>query len=176
MGPHPGGPAPFTGAGFLRNAELGNVVNLRASYHQEAEAMVARLTEDLGITRVAVMYQNDSHGQSGLDGVVAALAKRSLEPVAFWYYRHSARLTRRRPMPAICSAICSVVQNGQSKTGGTTGAGRWLAVRWPCAGTLRTASSSTGTRRWCSSRAAHDAPVALRGEIKRATPELTSGS
>ena len=65
--------APFTGAGFLREAELENVVNLRASYHQEAEEMVARLTEDLGITRVAVMYQNDSYGQSGLDGVVDAL-------------------------------------------------------------------------------------------------------
>ncbi len=51
--------APFTGAGFLREAGLENVVNLRASYHQEAEEMVARLTEELGITRVAVMYQND---------------------------------------------------------------------------------------------------------------------
>ena len=82
--------APFTGAGFLRDSALGNVVNLRASYHQEAEAMVARLTEDLGITRVAVMYQNDSYGQSGLDGVVEALGKRGLEPVAFWYYQRNS--------------------------------------------------------------------------------------
>ncbi|MCY3505209.1 MAG: ABC transporter substrate-binding protein [Chloroflexi bacterium] len=82
--------APFTGAGFLRDSALGNVVNLRASYHQEAEEMVARLTEDLGITRVAVMYQNDSYGQSGLDGVVEALGKRGLEPVAFWYYQRNS--------------------------------------------------------------------------------------
>ncbi len=82
--------APFTGAGFLREAGLQNVVNLRASYHQEAEEMVARLTEDLGITRVAVMYQNDSYGQSGLDGVVDALGKRGLEPVASWYYQRNS--------------------------------------------------------------------------------------
>ena len=82
--------APFTGAGFLREAELENVVNLRASYHQEAEVMVARLTEDLGITRVAVMYQNDSYGQSGLDGVVDALGQRGLEPVAYWYYQRNS--------------------------------------------------------------------------------------
>ena len=82
--------APFTGAGFLREAGLENVVNLRASYHQEAEEMVARLTEDLGITRFAVMYQNDSYGQSGLDGVVDALGQRGLEPVASWYYQRNS--------------------------------------------------------------------------------------
>ena len=40
---------------------LGNVLNLRASYHQETEEMVARLTEDLGATRVAVLYQDDAY-------------------------------------------------------------------------------------------------------------------
>ena len=77
--------APFTGAGFLRDPELESVVNLRASYGQETEHMVERLTEDLGVTRVAVMYQNDSYGQSGLNGVIDALGKRGLEPVATWY-------------------------------------------------------------------------------------------
>ena len=78
--------APFTGAEFLRDAELANVINLRASYYQETEHMVARLTEDLGVTRVAVLYQNDSYGQAGLDGVVIALEKRDLEPVTSRYY------------------------------------------------------------------------------------------
>ena len=82
--------APFTGAGFLRNAELGSVVNLRASYAQETEHMVERLTEDLGVTRVAVMYQNDSYGQSGLNGVVEALGRRGLEPAATWYYERNS--------------------------------------------------------------------------------------
>ena len=82
--------APFTGAGFLRNPELASVVNLRASYAQETEHMVERLTADLGVTRVAVMYQNDSYGQSGLNGVLDALARRGLEPVATWYYERNS--------------------------------------------------------------------------------------
>ena len=82
--------APFTGAGFLRDSELRSVVNLRASYAQETEYMVERLTEDLGISRVAVMYQNDSYGQSGLSGVLDALARRGLEPVETWYYERNS--------------------------------------------------------------------------------------
>ncbi|MDE2716280.1 MAG: ABC transporter substrate-binding protein [Chloroflexota bacterium] len=82
--------APFTGAGFLRNPELKSVVNLRASYAQETEHMVERLTADLGVTRVAVMYQNDSYGQSGLTGVLEALDRRGLEPVATWYYERNS--------------------------------------------------------------------------------------
>ena len=78
--------APFTGAEFLRDPRLTNVLNLRASYYQETEEMVARLTEDLGITRVAVMYQDDSYGRNGLDGVISALKRRELEPVGSWHY------------------------------------------------------------------------------------------
>lgn len=81
--------APFTGAGFLRNPELKTVVNLRASYAQETEHMVERLTADLGVTRVAVLYQNDSYGQSGLNGVIDALDRRGLKPVATWYYERN---------------------------------------------------------------------------------------
>ena len=82
--------APFTGAGFLRDPELATVVNLRASYAQETERMVEHLTEDLGIRRVAVMYQNDSYGQAGLGGVVDALEQRNLNPVATWYYERNS--------------------------------------------------------------------------------------
>ena len=48
--------------------------------------MVARLTEDLGVTRVAVMYQEDSFGRNGLDGVSSALKRRGLEPLGAWHY------------------------------------------------------------------------------------------
>ena len=81
--------APFTGAEFLRDPELDNVLNLRASYYQETEEMVARLTTDLGITRIAVFYQNDSFGQAGLEGVRRALTRRDLEPVAAWHYERN---------------------------------------------------------------------------------------
>ena len=79
--------APFTGAAFLRDAaQLPNVINMRASYNQETEEMVARLTTDLGIRRIAVMYQDDSFGRAGLQGALAALEKRGMEPVAVGLY------------------------------------------------------------------------------------------
>ena len=79
----------FTGAALLRNPGTDGVVNLRASYAQETETIVERLTADLGITRVAVLYQLDTYGIDGLKGVRAALARRGLEPVASWYYERN---------------------------------------------------------------------------------------
>jgi ABC-type branched-subunit amino acid transport system substrate-binding protein len=78
--------APFTGAAFLRENRWQNVINLRASYNQETEAMVARLTTDLGIKRIAVMYQDDSFGRAGYRGVRQALERRGMEPVAIGVY------------------------------------------------------------------------------------------
>ena len=78
--------APFTGAAFLREAQWSNVVNLRASYNQETEEMVARLTEDMGIRRIAVLYQDDSFGRTGYRGVRAALDRRGMTPVAVGLY------------------------------------------------------------------------------------------
>ena len=78
--------APFTGAAFLRQAKWRNVINLRASYNQETEAMVARLTADLSIERIAVMYQDDSFGRAGYRGARQALERRGMEPVAVGVY------------------------------------------------------------------------------------------
>ena len=78
--------APFTGAAFLRETTYRNVVNLRASYFQETEEMVARLTEDLGIERIAVLYQDDSFGLAGFDGATRALDRRDMEPVSVGFY------------------------------------------------------------------------------------------
>lgn len=76
--------APFTGAGFLRGEP--HVINLRASYAQETEEMVERLTRDLGIERIAVVIQNDSFGRAGLAGVRAAFERRGMEAVAIGVY------------------------------------------------------------------------------------------
>ena len=78
--------APFTGAGFLRNDDWDNIVNLRASYAQETEEMVERLTTDLGITRIAVMFQDDSFGRAGYNGALAAMERRGMELVATGVY------------------------------------------------------------------------------------------
>jgi branched-chain amino acid transport system substrate-binding protein len=57
---------PFTGAEFLRDIKLANVINLRASYFQETEEMVERLTRDLGASRIAILFQDDAFGRAGL--------------------------------------------------------------------------------------------------------------
>lgn len=69
---------PFTGAEFLRNPFKPNVINVRASYFQETEVMVERLTKDLGVNRIAILFQDDAFGRAGLEGVRIALTKRSL--------------------------------------------------------------------------------------------------
>jgi len=77
----------FTGAGLLRKDDKTGkpfpyVINFRASYGNETEALVERLTTDLGIKRIACFYQNDSFGLAGLSGTTTALKKRNMELVA----------------------------------------------------------------------------------------------
>lgn len=67
---------PFTGAGFLRDPKLSNVVNLRASYDQETEAWIAYLSDLKNVERIAILYQDDAFGQAGLSGVKKAMDKR----------------------------------------------------------------------------------------------------
>jgi len=73
---------PFTGAEFLRNPYKRYVVNVRASYFQETEAWIEHLTKDLGISKIAILYQDDAFGLAGLEGVQRALAKRNMTLVA----------------------------------------------------------------------------------------------
>jgi branched-chain amino acid transport system substrate-binding protein len=68
----------FTGAGFLRNPKLENVINVRASYDAETEAWVKHLTEDLKITKIAIFYQDDAFGRAGLSGFKKAMDKRNM--------------------------------------------------------------------------------------------------
>ena len=70
---------PFTGAAFLRDPKLTNVINVRASYDTETEAWIKHLSEDLKIKKIAIFYQDDAFGRAGLDGVKAAMAKRGME-------------------------------------------------------------------------------------------------
>ena len=69
----------FTGAEFLREPYKPLVMNIRASYFQETEAMVEHLTKDIGASKIAIMYQDDAFGQAGLAGVKKALDKRQIQ-------------------------------------------------------------------------------------------------
>jgi ABC-type branched-subunit amino acid transport system substrate-binding protein len=102
----------FTGAGFLRNPKLDNVVNIRASYGAETEAWVRHLTEDLKVTKIAIFYQDDAFGRSGLDGVKAAMKKRNMELLAEGAFERntvavkSALLALKRAEPEAVVMVC----------------------------------------------------------------------
>ena len=83
--------APFTGAEFLRSPDYQHILNVRASYYQETAEMVKRLMEDLGVTRIAVMYQDDSFGRAGYQGVRIALQREGMEPVAIGIYPRNTK-------------------------------------------------------------------------------------
>src|SRR5712691_110867 len=72
----------FTGAMFLRNTKLENVINIRASYDAETESWVKHLTEDLKFKKIAILYQDDAFGRAGLSGFKKAMDKRGLEIAA----------------------------------------------------------------------------------------------
>jgi ABC-type branched-subunit amino acid transport system substrate-binding protein len=86
--------APFTGAAFLRDPSWNNIINLRASYNQETEEIVARLIADRGIERIAVLFQDDSFGRAGYRGVLQALDRRRMEPVAIGLYPRNTTAVR----------------------------------------------------------------------------------
>ena len=86
--------APFTGAEFLRDDDWRNIINLRASYYQETEEIVARLIADQGSDRIAVMFQDDSFGRAGYRGVLQALDRREMEPVAIGLYPRNTTAVR----------------------------------------------------------------------------------
>ena len=85
----------FTGAEFLRTPYKGNVVNVRASYFQETETMVEHLTKDLGVSRIAIFYQDDAFGQAGLAGVKRALDRRKMALVAEGAYERNTTAVKR---------------------------------------------------------------------------------
>ncbi len=68
----------FTGAQSLRDPLNRYIFNVRASYFDETELIVAHLVQQ-GITKIAVFYQNDAYGKAGLAGVERAMKKRTLE-------------------------------------------------------------------------------------------------
>ncbi|MBI2306463.1 MAG: ABC transporter substrate-binding protein [Rhodocyclales bacterium] len=76
----------ISGAGTIRQSPRENpnnryMFNIRASYADETDAIVSQLVS-LGLKNIAVFYQNDGFGLSGLEGVTAALKKHNVTPSA----------------------------------------------------------------------------------------------
>jgi ABC-type branched-subunit amino acid transport system substrate-binding protein len=81
--------APYTGAEGLRTPYNPWIFHIRAGYADETEAMVKQFVTS-GITRIAVFYQNDAFGQTGLSGVEHALEKQKLKIVSKGSYEKNS--------------------------------------------------------------------------------------
>jgi branched-chain amino acid transport system substrate-binding protein len=105
----------FTGAEFLSDPYKPSVINLRASYFLETEAMVAHLTEDLGVTRIAIFYQDDAFGQAGLAGVKRALDRRQMALVGEGTYERNTTAVKRALLSIKMSKPEAVIMIGAYK-------------------------------------------------------------
>jgi branched-chain amino acid transport system substrate-binding protein len=82
-----------SGSQSLREPVIREVFNIRASYAQETEALIAKLFEN-GAKSVAVVYQFDGFGLSVLAGTKQALQKRGAEVVATGYFQRNTTAIR----------------------------------------------------------------------------------
>ena len=92
--------APFTGAEFLRNPFKKYVVNVRGSYFEETEEMARYYVDTLHYKNIAILYQDDSFGRAGLEGITLALQRRGITL--------SAEATFRRNTLAVKQAVVSI--------------------------------------------------------------------
>lgn len=72
--------APSTGAMVLHQPVKRYVFNVRATYQREAEKAVTHLNT-MGVTRIAVVYADDSFGRDGLEGAHRGFQKAGFEPL-----------------------------------------------------------------------------------------------
>jgi ABC-type branched-subunit amino acid transport system substrate-binding protein len=69
--------APFTGALLARPKDARSVMNIRASYPEEAEKLVQHLAT-VGIKRIGIAYQNNAFGKEFFEGAKNAMEKQKL--------------------------------------------------------------------------------------------------
>ncbi len=106
---------PFTGAGFLRSAELTNVFNVRASYDAETERWIQYLADIKGLKKIAILYQDDGFGRAGLSGVTKALEKRGMKLVAEGVYARNTTAVKAALLDIRRSEAEAVVMVGAYK-------------------------------------------------------------
>jgi len=72
---------PVTGYPGLRDSALKHMVHFRASYADEACALIDYIIKAYGAKKIAFFYQDDAYGQSSLAAAHAELKKHNLESV-----------------------------------------------------------------------------------------------
>lgn len=104
---------PFTGAQTLHKNLIGkHILHWRPNYWEESQVIIDALMRKKK-KRIAVYFQKDTFGQSGLLGIQKALAEQSLAPVSIASYKQgktidtdfslsAKRLLAQRPDAIVC--------------------------------------------------------------------------
>lgn len=72
---------PSTGAMVLHQPVKKHIFNVRSTYQREAEKAVAHL-KSMGVSRIAIVYADDSFGIDGMTGAQKGMTLAKLKPVA----------------------------------------------------------------------------------------------
>ena len=80
---------PYTGATFLRDPFIRNVVNIRLSYHHEVSAIVSYI-KFKGFKKIAAFYQNDSFGLSILNPLKILLEENKIKLIITASYERNS--------------------------------------------------------------------------------------
>jgi len=82
---------PITGSDLFRNTQLTNIINFRASYPGEGQALANYAIKNLNLHKFAVFYQDDAFGQSLLRGAEKGFgSNKNIEYIKVPYLRTSS--------------------------------------------------------------------------------------
>jgi len=81
--------SPFSGASFLRDKSLNNIINLRPSYQEEIAHLINYIVEVKKLSKIAIFYQNDEYGEEGYIWTLKSLKEKNIELISTGTYKRN---------------------------------------------------------------------------------------
>lgn len=81
--------APFSGASFLRDTNLSNIINFRPSYKQELENLLDYIVDERKLEKIAIFYQNDEYGEEGYISTLEILKNKNINLLSTGTYKRN---------------------------------------------------------------------------------------
>lgn len=81
--------SPFSGAQFLRDKNLKNIINFRPSYKQELENLLNYIVDEKKLDKIAIFYQNDEYGEEGYISTLEVLKNKNISFISTGTYKRN---------------------------------------------------------------------------------------
>ena len=81
--------SPFSGAQFLRDKNLSNIINFRPSYKQELETLLNYIVVEKKLEKIAIFYQNDEYGEEGYISTLEILKNKNIKLLSTGTYKRN---------------------------------------------------------------------------------------